>query len=68
MFEFNHRVSRRITSQILDNLEQGLYDRDNLIRDLLNWMSESEVAEFANKYEYIKDTESDSEDDCGEAK
>ena len=47
MFGFNHRRSRPITCKLLDNLEQGVYNKDNMIRDLLNWLSEDEVKEFA---------------------
>lgn len=47
MFGFDHRISRPVTSRLLENLDQGVYDKDNMIRDLLNWMSEDDVAQFA---------------------
>ncbi len=53
MFGFSHRVSRPVTSELLDNLEQGMYDKDRMIQDLLGWMSESEVERFARANEYI---------------
>ena len=53
MFKFNHRQSRPITSKLLDNLEQGVYDKDNMIRDLLNWLSEDEVKDFARRNDYL---------------
>lgn len=64
MFEFNHRTSRQVTSAILEGVENGLYDKDALIYNLLNWMSENEVAEFARRNDYLPDTEdeTDSED------
>ena len=53
MFTFSHRVSRPVTSELLDNLEQGMYDKDRMIQDLLGWMSESEVERFALANEYL---------------
>ena len=67
MFAFNHRTSRPVTSKLLDNLEQGVYDKDNMIRDLLNWLSEDEVKTFARRNDYLPnagdDTAEDNEED-----
>jgi hypothetical protein len=66
MFGFNHRVSRPVTSKLLDNLDQGLYDKDDMIRNLLNWLSEDEVKQFARANEYLPnagDDETDGEDE-----
>lgn len=41
--------TRQVTNQILVAVEEGVLDRDTLIRDLLMWMSESDVANFANR-------------------
>lgn len=41
--------TRQVTNQILAAVEEGTLDRDTLIRDLLMWMSESDVADFANR-------------------
>ena len=69
MFGFNHRQSRPITSKLLDNLEQGVYDKDNMIRDLLNWLSEDEVKQFARTNELLPNAGDDeTEDDEGESK
>jgi len=54
--------SRAVTCQLLDNLEQGIYDKDRMIQDLLGWMSEAEVARFAHANEYIIDEDEESED------
>jgi hypothetical protein len=54
--------SRAVTCQLLDNLEQGIYDKDRMIQDLLGWMSEAEVARFARANEYIIDEDEESED------
>lgn len=37
---------RKFTNKIIEMVDEGLIDRDILIRDLLNWMSESDVGEF----------------------
>jgi hypothetical protein len=55
------RDSRRVTTELLDLVEQGVIDRDNLIRDLLGWMSESDVSEFARRNDYITDDEDQDE-------
>lgn len=60
---FNYRQSRPVTCDLLDNLEQGLYDQDRMIRDLLGWLSESEVEEFARRNEYIMFSDDDDDDD-----
>lgn len=55
MFTFSHRVSRPVTSELLDLAEQGVIDWETLARDALGWMSESEVAEFARRNDYINE-------------
>ena len=59
MFTFSHRVSRPVTSELLDLAEQGVIDWESLARDALGWMSEDEVAEFARRNDYIRDNEED---------
>lgn len=63
MFGFDHRVSRPITSKVLDNLEQGLYDKDSMIRNLLNWLSEDEVKAFVRANDYMPNAGDDSEEE-----
>lgn len=55
--------SRRYTTELLDMVEQGLVDKDSLIADLLGWMSESDVAEFARRNDYIQDLDEEDEED-----
>ena len=70
MFGFNHRQSRPITSKLQDNLEQGLYDKDDMIRNLLNYLSEDEVKDFARSNDYLPNAGDDDEpeDNEGETK
>jgi hypothetical protein len=63
MFGFNHRRSRPITCKLLDNLEQGVYNKDNMIRDLLNWLSEDEVKTFARRNDYLPNAGDDDTED-----
>ena len=59
MFTFSNRVSRPVTSELLDLAEQGVIDWETLARDALGWMSEADVAEFARSNDYLQDTEED---------
>lgn len=65
MFSYSYRESRPVTSELLDNLEEGLYNKDQMIADLLGWMSERDVAEFARANDYIvaQDEEDDGQPD-----
>jgi hypothetical protein len=53
---------RKVTNQILEQVQQGLLDKDNLIRDLLGWMSEADVAEFAERNDYVSCHDEEEED------
>lgn len=57
--------SRRYTCELLSLVEDGMIDKDYLIRDLLGYLSESEVADFARKNDLITwlDREDEEEDD-----
>ena len=56
-----NQACREMTRKLLDLVEQGAIDRDSLIRDLLGWMSEEDVAEFARRADYI--THDEDQDD-----
>lgn len=51
--------SRKATCDLIDMAEQGMIDWETLARDLMGWMSEAEVAEFARRNDYIQDMEDD---------
>lgn len=57
------RRSRRYTTELLDMVDQGLIDKDSLIQDLLGWMSEEEVKQFARSNDYIPNDPEDEEDE-----
>lgn len=46
--------SRRVTSKILDWAEQGIVEWENLARNCLTYMSESEVADMVNINGYFE--------------
>lgn len=45
-------MARKYTVELLDLLDQGVLDKDQLIRDLLMYMSEAEVEDFMDCYGY----------------
>lgn len=53
------RRSRKYTVALLDALEQGLFDKDALIADLLNWMSENDVEQFVRCNDLLSEEEED---------
>ena len=45
---------RKYTNQLLEMSEQGLINKDDLIRNLLSYMSESDVQDFVECNEYVE--------------
>ena len=64
MFSFNHKQSRKYTCAVLDAVEEGMFDKDALIQDLLGWMSEEDVKEFVRRNDLMPWLEDDSEEDA----
>ena len=62
MFTFSHRTSRPVTSELIDLAEQGVIDWETLARDALGWMSEAEVARFAQSNDYIVEEDEEEEE------
>ena len=56
------RRARRATNRLIDMAEEGIVDWETLARDLLGWMSEAGVAEFARHNHYF-DPDGDDERD-----
>ena len=52
-------MTREYTTKLLDLIDDGVIDAESLARDLLGWLSEDEVREFAERNDYI--TEEDEE-------
>ena len=53
-------MARKYTNLILEMNDDGLFNKDQLIRDLLCWMDESEVKEFYERY--IEEDEEEEEE------
>jgi len=59
---FNHRVSRKYTSALLDAVDEGMFNKDDLIRDLVGWMSEDDVREFVRRNDLMPWLETEEDD------
>ncbi len=64
MWGFDHRLSRPVTSELLDLAEQGLLTWEQLARDALGWMSEAEVQRFAQANDYLQEQEHEEDADA----
>ena len=53
-------MARSYTNLILEMNDEGCFDKNQLIRDLLCWMDESEVKEFYERY--IEEDEEEEEE------
>ena len=52
---------RRYTNLILSDIDDGLLSSDILVKDLLGWLSEEEVEEFAKSELYTEEEEEEEE-------
>ena len=61
--KFDPRKPRGWTTAVLEGVDNCMLDKDTLIRDLLNFMSDAEVAAFVSQYGYSDSLGIDEEDD-----
>ena len=47
------RRSRPFTTAMLEAVDEGMLDKDLLIQDLLGWLSEAEVEQFARSNDLL---------------
>ena len=52
---------RQYTNLIIDDIENGMLSREFVLDELLAWLSEDEIAEFAQDRIYTDDTEEDNQ-------
>lgn len=45
--------ARKVTEAFFERVKDGFWDNEDVIRDLLNWLSEDEVERFVVQYEYM---------------
>lgn len=50
-------MARKTTKLILEMVAEGTLEKEQLIRDLLMWMSESDVEEFAERSGILEEEE-----------
>ena len=53
----NRRVSRKVTTKLLDMMDEGAIDSRTLVEMCLNWMSEADVAEMAERNDLFESEE-----------
>ena len=56
-------MARKTTNMILEMVAEGSLNQDQLIRDLLMWMSETDVEEFAERNGLLDDENEEEFDD-----
>lgn len=55
-FEFpSLQTKENNVKKIIELVDEGKIDRDELIRDLLNWMYPSDLSEFVHQYKPLSD-------------
>jgi hypothetical protein len=59
-------MTRKATNRILDMIDAGLLDKDQVILACLKYMSEDEVADMAHANEFFMDEDSEVDQWCEE--
>lgn len=55
-------MTRQVTEQILEDIEMGILDKDQVIMACLKYMSEDDVADMAHINEFIPEEDEDYEE------
>lgn len=56
-------TTRQATNRLLEDIENGLLDRDTVIMACVKYMSEDDVADMCHHNEFFMDDESEDESD-----
>lgn len=59
-------MTRRVTNQLLDMIEEGLLDRDQVILACVQYMSEAEVADMCHANEFVMNWDSEEDEEVEE--
>jgi len=51
------RNARKVTTYLLNMMDEGIIDPRTLVEMALNWMSESDVAEMASRNDLLEEDE-----------
>lgn len=54
---------RKATNKLIDMMDEGRIDPSDLAKNLMGYMSEADVADFAQYNEYFFDSEDEDEDE-----
>ena len=46
-------MAREFTTRMLEMLDEGMFNKDDLIHDLLNYLSEDEVKDFVRRNDFV---------------
>lgn len=60
--QVNTRETRRYTCAVLDAVSEGMLNKDELIQDLLGYLSEDEVKDFVRKNDLMPWLEDEDEE------
>lgn len=52
-------MSRKVSNQILEMVDEGILDKDTVILACLQYMSEDEVADMAHMNEFLDEVDED---------
>ena len=55
-------MTRKVTNEVLNMIEEGILDRDSVILACLNYMSEDEVADMAHINGFLDDEEDEADE------
>ena len=59
-------MTRRVTNQLLDMIEEGLLDRDQVILACVQYMSEAEVSDMCHANEFVMNWDSEEDEEVEE--
>ena len=60
-------MTRKFTNKLLEMVEEGLLDKDQVILACVNYMSEHDVADMMHANEFLYEEEEEDEDQQDEA-
>jgi hypothetical protein len=62
-FKGDHPMTREYTNKLLEMVEEGILDRDNVIMACVKYMSEDDVKDMMESNEFIQDEEETEEEE-----
>jgi hypothetical protein len=56
-------MTRQYTNQLLEMIEEGMLDKDQVINAFCSYMSESDIQDMMESYGFIEEEEEDEDED-----